>query len=182
MPPSRLIGIQPGDVLAVRTPSRIFGSIIRFGEALAGRPHRDDHVVIAHHSDDAGTQWGIEGRPGGVGWVDIATYDNRWLLNNAVQYKTPSQRQQVCDAAVALLGAPYDWAAIGMDALTALGFQRLWPSRDFGDRPPGHVVCSSFAAWLYRHVGLAEPSTRERWTTPGDWAQFMIDEGWLAPA
>jgi hypothetical protein len=179
VPPStRISGIQPGDVLAVATPPSVFGALIRLGAWLRHRPDHVDHVVVAHHRDAAGTLWGIEGRPGGVGWVDIAAYDNRWLVSNVTQPKTDGQRQQVCTAAAHLLGVAYDWVAIGMDAATALGFDHLWRAGDYGDRPPAHVVCSSLASWVYRQVGLAEPVGPLRYATPADWAQFMIDESW----
>jgi hypothetical protein len=177
-PSTHIVGIQPGDVLAVRTPPSVFGTLIRFGAWLHHQPDHVDHVVVAHHRDAAGTLWGVEGRPGGVGWVDIATYDNRWLVSNAAQYKTADQRRQVCTAAAHLLGVGYDWAAIGVDAVTAVGFDHLWRAGDFGGRPPAHVVCSSLASWVYRRVGLAEPVGPQRYSTPADWAAWMIEEGW----
>lgn len=173
-----LSAVNPGDVLAVRTRSRIFGPLIRLGEALAGRPHHDDHVVIVHHWDVAGTLWGIEGRPGGVGWVDVHTYDNPQLLSNAAQPKSSRQRDGVCAVAEGMLGVDYDWAAIGVDAEISLGLEHLWRLRDFGEATPGHVVCSSLAAWVYRKVGLRGPVGRMVTCTPGDWAQFMIGAGW----
>jgi hypothetical protein len=181
VPPSlspRLAQLQPGDVVAVRTPPSIFGWLIRLGAALRGRPWHVDHVVIVHHRDDTGRLWGIEGRPSGVGWVDLAAYDNRWMLSNADQPKTDIQRAQVCELAVDMLGTPYDWPAIIHDAAIALNLQRLWRSGDYGPRAPGHVVCSSLAAWLYHKVGLAAPRGLMSTCWPADWADFILRKGW----
>jgi hypothetical protein len=175
----RLAALQPGDVLAVRTPPTVFGLLIRFGAWLARKPNTVDHVAIVHHRDAAGILWAIEGRPGGVGWVDLAVYDNRWLVSNAAQPKTDGQREQICDAAVSLLGTGYDWTAIAADAAAVLDVDGLWRVRDYGDKAPGHVVCSSLAAWVYRKVGLAEPCGPAVTCTPGDWAAFCQAEGWI---
>ena len=180
MPPSTgLAQLLPGDVVAVRTPPSAFGWLIRLGAALRGRPHQVDHVAIVHHIDAAGTTWLIEGRPGGVGWADAREYDNRWLLSNSGQAKTDAQRQQICNLAEQLLGTPYDWSAIMQDAMDDIGADRLWRTRDFGARPPAHVVCSSLAVWIYRYVRLAAPAGPERWCQPSDWAAWMLACGWL---
>lgn len=170
--------VQPGDVLVVRTPPTIFGWLIRFGAALRGRPNLDDHVVIAHHLDDAGVLWGIEGRPGGVGWVDVAVYSGPYVFSNADQTKTQAQRAEVCELAKAALGTPYDWVAILDDAADTLGLGELWPCRDYGSQPPGHVVCSSLAAWIYGRVGLDHPAGAARWSTPSDWTDWILRRGW----
>lgn len=170
--------VAPGDVLAVQTGQSIGARLIRFGERLRGLPDHDDHIVIVHHQDPTGVWWGIEGRPGGVGWVDVARYGNRWLLTNADQAKTAKQRAQVCQLAETLLGTPYDWTAIAADAMHALGIETSLP--DFGADPPTHVVCSSLASWEYRRAGLAEPHMAARWVWPGDWARFMQQRAWAA--
>lgn len=172
--------LGPGDVLVVRTPDRrcwdrAASYLIRLGAALRDRPNLDNHVAVYHHTDAAGTPWGIEGRPGGVGWVDLRQYDNPWLLTNAAQPKTDAQRHLVCQAAVGLLGVGYDWAAIGMDTADALGLDHLWRvAEDWGAKPPGHVVCSSLAAWAYQHADLDRPPGRMMTTTPGDWSEFIL--------
>jgi hypothetical protein len=176
---SRLAVLQPGDVVCVRTPSKVFGPLIRFGAWLRGKPATVDHVAVVHHRDLAGILWAVEGRPGGVGWVDVTQYDNRWLVSNAAQPKTDEQRHQVCDFAEQSLRVPYDWSAILQDAMNALHVRDLWASRDYGDKPPGHVVCSSLAAWIYRRVGLAEPCGPARACEPCDWARFIADRAWL---
>lgn len=175
--------IQPGDVAVVRTPAhtwrhRIAGRLIRLGAALRDQANLNDHVIVAHHADTAGTLWAIEARPGGVGWVDVAEYVDGYLLSNADQPKTPEQRQQVCDAAEGLLGVSYDWAAIGMDAAEVFGLERLWRDHTWGDRPPAHIVCSALASWTYGRAGLAAPAPPWRTTTPGDWAEFVLLRRW----
>ena len=182
-----MLKVQPGDVLVVRTPAptwwdRTASRLIRLGAALRDRPNLDNHVAVMHHTDAAGTPWGIEGRPGGVGWVDLRPYDNPYLLTNAAQPKTDAQRHQVRQAAVGMLGVGYDWAAIGMDTADALGLDHLWRAHDWGNQPPAHVVCSSLGAWVYHHAGLAEPNTPMLTTTPGDWADWILRRGWERPA
>jgi hypothetical protein len=180
--PVTLPALLPGDVLIVRTTggwwARLIGRLIRFGAATRDQPNMDDHVAIVHHVDPAGTLWVIEGRPGGVGWASAQQYDNPYLLHNAEQPKTQDQRDEVCALAVGLLGTPYDWSAIVADGMAAIGAGTLWRSKDFGDGPPAHVVCSSLAAWLYHRVSLAEPDTTRRVTTPGDWADWVLRRGW----
>lgn len=175
--------IQPGDVLVVRTPAttwrhRIAGRLIRFGAALRDQANLNDHVIVAHHADTAGTLWAIEARPGGVGWVDVAELAEGHLLSNVDQPKTDVQRQQVCAAAEGLLGVGYDWAAIGMDVVEALSLERLWRDHPWGDRPPAHIVCSALASWTYARAGLAGPAAPWRTTTPGDWSEFVLTRGW----
>jgi hypothetical protein len=180
--PPRLAGLQPGDVVAVRTPPSVYGWLIRLGALLRGRPSMVDHVAIVHHIDAAGRMWGIEGRPGGVGWVDLQVYDNRWLLSTKDQPKTDAQRQRICELAVDMLGTPYDWPAIIHDAAIAFGLDRLWRSRDFGPHAPGHVVCSSLASWLYHSVGLACPTAPVETCWPADWADFILRKDWTRGA
>jgi hypothetical protein len=180
------VNLQPGDVIAVRTPpgrwwDRWASGLIRFGAALHGQDNLVDHVAIVHHTDPAGVLWGIEGRPGGVGWVEVARYDNRYLSSNAEQHKTDEQRAQVCLTAVGLLGTAYDWTAILGDAAAALRLNALWRERDPGDLAPGHVVCSSLAAWIYRKVGLTGPGSlggNVLYVTPADWAEYFLSHGW----
>jgi hypothetical protein len=172
--------VQPGDVLTVwdnRNPLPAW--LIRVGSWLSGHPGRADHVVMAHHIDDAGTQWGIEGRPGGVGWVDLATYPVV-TSTNADQPKTDEQREALCALAKGMLGTPYDWVGIAADAMMALYMHRLWLAKDFGDAAPAHVVCSSAWDWGYEHLGLASPGGTDgtRWTTPADWERWDLAAGW----
>jgi hypothetical protein len=44
---------------------------------------------------------------------------------------------------------------------------------------PGHVVCSSSAAWAYRVNGLAAPELGGgRFTEPADWDAFITEAPW----
>jgi hypothetical protein len=172
--------IGVADVLAVRTGG-IGGWAIRLGAQLRGLPHDDNHVVIAHHQDPAGVWWGLEGRPGGIGWVDLRRYlDSPATVTNAAQPRTDAQRAAIAADAVAMLGTAYDWPAVVHDALTDLDLADLW-SRDWnGKGAPGHIVCSSYAAWLYGRENLPRPDVTEggRWVQPGDWAAFDLAQGW----
>lgn len=168
-------GIQPGDVLAVRT-SGWPAVMIRLGAALAGKPNISNHVAIAHHWDAAGTLWAIEGRPGGVGWRDAADYlASPWTLSNVAQVKTDAQREVVIKTAVALLGTPYDWAAIVGDGLDDL---HLW--NPVAGAVHGEVACSSLAAYAYDKALLARPGGAERRVQPAGWTGFMLTRGWEA--
>lgn len=174
--------LQPGDVVAVRSTSRnfwqrLFARLIRFGAALEDKANLVNHIVIVHHRDAAGVLWGIEGRPGGVGWVDLAEYDNKYLASNTAEPKSANQREDICGYAMGLLGVAYDWLAIGVDATTAAHLTELWGDREWGDRPPAHVVCSSLADYVYDRVGLAHPGNG-RYTTPADWYELFLTNGW----
>ena len=165
--------LKPGDVLAVRTAG-LGSALIRVGEELSGKPGLENHVVVMHHWLD-GVPWGLEGRPGGVGWADLRGYlASGWTVNNCGQPGRGDQmRAVVADRAVALLGTRYDWAAIGGDALAALHV-RLWGLTFPHGLAPGEVVCSSFAAWLYEQAGWGRPDPgAERDVEPGDWQAFI---------
>ena len=175
--------VQPGDILAVRSPG--WGPrLIRFGaavrELLSGdpEPNLDNHIAVAHHTDQAGTLWVLEGRPGGVGWRDARDYlRSPWTVTNIGQPKTTAQRNTVCQGAVALIGSPYDWQAIAADAAGAFGLADVWHPAWAAGHVPGHVVCSSLAAYLYSKAGLAcPPGGRE--VTPSDWLDLILTHHW----
>ncbi len=177
---------QPGDVFLIRTRG-IFGLIIRFGEWLQRKPDMHSHVAVLHHID-GNVAWFLEGRPGGLGWrpekitgKHRGSYiASRWTRDNALQPKLPLQRQVVCAAMLGLLGAPYDWGAIAADAADALHLPEVWAK--WGGKMPGHVVCSSSAAWAYRQAKLPAPEIGGgRFTEPADWDAFMLRRGWEAP-
>ena len=174
--------LQSGDVIIVRTGggwlARVAARLIRLAAALRDQDDLINHVAVVHHTDAAGTLWAIEARPGGVGWVDVARYQNQYLLSTARQPKTDAQRQQVCAAAAGMLGIGYDWHAIGMDAAEMIGLNRLWQDHTWGDDPPAHVVCSALASWVYHRAGLDTPATPWRTTTPADWAEYVLAARW----
>lgn len=172
--------IGVGDVLVTREGHKLISGVIRLGAWLRGRPAGVNHVIVAHHTDAQGRLWGIEGRPGGVGWRDLtAVAADRHTHANTAQPRTEAQRYLVAVAAEKLLGTPYDWDAIRADARQAM---RLWTlAKDWGDaQTPGQVVCSSFSDWCYEQVGLPNPGGNKgtRFTTPGDWAEFITHEEW----
>lgn len=173
-------GVGPGTVLAVRTEN-IFGEAIRFGSALVDRPNVENHIAVVHHVNPDKTIWGIEGRPGGVGWVDCSRYLNAvYTLSNRNQPMTTQQRQAICGTMESVLGMAYDWPAIYQDALIDLHLPNLWAEK-WNNETPCHVVCSSLAAWAYNKNGLANPSEAGRTYTvdmrhvqPGDWTKFIL--------
>lgn len=171
----------PGDLLLVRTGG-LAGRLIRLGAALRDQVNLDNHVAVVHHVDQSGTVWAVEGRPGGVGWVDASHYLNsRWGLNNARQDKTDEQREAIAKVVVGMLGTPYDWEGIVADAMTAIDAQALWGQDWHGQGAPGHVVCSSLAAYAYDKVGLAWPREHSvRMTTPADWEDFVLTGNYSA--
>lgn len=169
-----MIAVLPGDVLVTRGGG-IAGTMIRLGAALAGKPNLSAHVAVVHHRDDAGTLWVVEGRPGGVGWRDARDYlASPWTLANGAQPKTPGQRDIIARSATAMLGTPYDWAAIVGDGLDDL---HLWDP--VGGVVQGHAVCSAVAACLYDKAGLPRPAGDERRVQPADWDTWCLTEGWV---
>lgn len=174
------MNIQPGDILVTRDVTW-WARLIRFGAAMRDEPDSWNHVIVASHVDAARTFWGIEARPGGVGWVDLAPWiNNRWTISNCDQPKTPQQRSQVVKVVTGMLGTPYDWAGIVADAMVAIDARRLWRLRDFGATgAPAHVVCSSLASWVYTQAGLTGPAAVAlRTVTPADWARFILRRDW----
>jgi len=136
-----------------------------------------------HHYTDR-VPWGVEGRPGGVGWVDLRpTLANKRTISNAAQPKSDEQRAALAAACEAILGKPYDWSAIFTDTLDAIGLKKLWNEDWNNQGVPGHVVCSSAAALVYRQCELARPKVgHERYVSPSDWGDFIYDEAWKKAA
>lgn len=172
-----------GDVLVTREGPWFVSAAIRLGARIARLPAACNHAIIVHHQDENGVMWGIEGKPGGVGWRDL-TGPLSWELTNAnnEQPKTDEQRFLIAAAAESLFATPYDWAAIAEHTREALTLWKTFPSlpewRD--GESPAHVVCSSFADWSYEKVGLSNPGGDKltRMTTPGHWDRFMMNKEW----
>lgn len=175
--------LQIGDVVAVRNNSFV-AMMIRLGSAFLDRPNLSNHIAVVHHVTEnpngTSTLWGIEGKPGGVGWIDMTGYINsKWTLSNADQPKTDAQRALVCSTMEGMLGTAYDWAAIASDLLEAMHIPALFGENWNGKGSPGHVVCSSVAAYAYNQSGLKYPKLdTERRCSPGDWDEFIITRAW----
>jgi len=169
--------LRPGDVLAVRGGG-LAGNLIRLGQALAGKPNVSGHVAVMHHWN-GNVPWGLEGRPAGVGWVDLRAYiGNGWTLNNCAQPgRGDAARAMVARDAEAMIGTAYDWQAIADDTLRAFHMDDLF-SKTIDGTVPGHVVCSSYAAFLYERAGWAHPVVPDRDCEPGDWDTWIITNGW----
>ena len=175
--------IGPGDVLAVRSTGWT-SRLIRLGAALLDRPNTVNHIAIVSHLDGNHRWQAIEARPGGVGWVDATRYlNNPWTVSNAEQPKDLEQRNDVVRAAKAMLGTPYDWVGIGLDAMHAIHAPEQYETASIAGQPsPHHVVCSSLAAWVYEQVGLGGPvGASWRTVTPGDWARYITLKLWARP-
>jgi hypothetical protein len=182
------INPQPGMVLCVRT-NGTSDELIRFGAALLDEDDLENHVAVLDHitpdpKGGVGTWWAIEGRPGGVGWVDASAYlSSPWTISNQGQKLTDEQQQDICKTMQALIGTPYDWEAIeeaGMRDLhmTSLHLPELWSEKWHGVAP-GHVICSSAAVWGYMKNGADYPKNIDQaHVQPADWSDFIILNGY----
>lgn len=174
--------LGPGDVLLTRGRGWV-ARLIRLAAASSGKPSTDNHIAVLHHRDDAGTWWAIEGRPDGIGWADARPYlADRYTLTNVGQPKTDRQRRLIAAHAESMLGVTYDWRAVITDILMVAHLDTL-TNTSWRDRAsPGHLVCSSLAAFLYGQVGLDRPSAHKpRYTTPADWEAFIDRRGYSRP-
>lgn len=169
--------LKPGDVLAVRGDGLAAG-LIRVGEELTGKPGLENHVAIFHHWT-GDVPWGLEGKPGGVGWADLRGYAaSPYTLDNCAQPgRTDAVRAQVAAEAQHMLGTAYDWAAIADDTLRAFRMDDLF-GQTVNGVVPGHVVCSSYAAFLYDLYGWDRPGVPDRDCEPADWAALIMARGW----
>ena len=170
------MALDAGDVLCTRSGG-LASTLIRLGQAFRGKPNIVNHVAIVHHLDAKGEWVCVEGRPGGVGWAPARKYlDSPWTLTNAGQPKTPEQRAGVVARCEALIGRPYDWGGIALDAAQAVGIDL--PSRWTGTWDAAQVVCSSLAAYAYDKGALSRPAGALRTITPGDWADFILSRNY----
>ena len=173
--------LAPGDLL-ICDGTADTSKLIEVGAILVGDPAAS-HVCGYHHTDANGIPWGIEGRPGGVGWRDIRDYDrDPRTVTNAAQPKTGTQRQIITEWGVKLLHTAYDWkGGIAQDADAALGLPPLPWHEDATGKVPGHAVCSSLWAWIYSwRAMIPAPKPPAQWetTTPGMWSEFVAERGW----
>lgn len=174
--------LDVGDVICTRSDTRQ-SAWIRFQAAVMGRPNTVNHVAIYMGPGSDEVPRVIEARPGGVGWRDAASYlEDYWTIDNSEQPKTARHREKIGNAALALLGTPYDWVGIGQNAMEAIHAPDIYRHKRWKDgKSPDHVVCSSLADWVYAEAGLANPGKTDRGdalTTPGDWAEFIVTKAW----
>ena len=186
-----LAALKPGDVLVIRTPDQA-GWWIRRRALMLKYPWQPwrwlsdkatlvNHVALYTHTDEAGQRRGLEGRPGGFGWVNLAGYlADPATVANSGQPKTDEQRGKIVTLATTMVGIPYDWRAILAFAGGAAGLRfnaAEWPE----DGVPSHVVCSSALDYVYEAVGLPNPGgyTKTRGTDPQDWEEFVVRKLWL---
>lgn len=170
--------LHPGDVIVIAGPG-IGGWLIRLAAFLRNKPSMANHVALVHHVAD-GKPWVVEAEANGVRMADGSGYLTKpwvkYLVSNHRQPKTDEQRAEIVKVAESMLKTPYDFAAIAEDALNVFhidGPAQQWAKGD----TPASVVCSSLAAWVYTRVGLDAP-TEGRWTSPADWRQFCIVNGY----
>jgi hypothetical protein len=172
--------LKPADILVVRTTDTP-GEVIRVVEELSGAPGLGNHVAFMHHWD-GDVPWGLEGKPGGVGWRDLRDYlADPFTLNNCLQPGRPdADRALAARDAEGLLGTKYDWAAIlgdGFDDLSVKIWNQDWPH----GKPPGEVVCSSFGAYVYAKRTWTHPDLgHERFCQPSGWTRMIIANRWHA--
>lgn len=178
-PPTPLL--RPGTVFVTRS-SGWAARLIRLGAALLGKPNLHNHVALYHHTTD-GVPWGIEGRPGGVGWVDMRRYlkDKHTIDNRDQPDLSRSDGAAIAASMEALLGTKYDWVAITDATRAALHLPDLWREDWHGQGVPGQMVCSSAAAYFYGTHGFARPGNGdERHVKPADWTEHILLKQWAA--
>lgn len=174
--------LKPATVLVMSGSPYLPEQAIEIGAIIDGEPAAE-HVAIVHHTGPAGVLWGLEGRPGGVGWVDCAKYvEHPMTIANTGQPLTDEVRMGIAVIMEAMLGTPYDWAAIIEDGGQILprkfGLPDIWHEKVDG-KLPGHIVCSSLAAYGYDRKAQPCPSPNDyRHVTPADWAKFIIENNY----
>lgn len=175
-----LYDVRAGDVMVVYD-STLPGWFIRLSAWLRHRPAGWNHIVLVGEIDEAGNRWGMEARPGGVGYVDphsMKRYLNsRKTIHNALQPKTDDQRNRIVSLGRALFKTSYDWNTIEREGFESIGWN-VWAPDPITEVIPVHVICSSYIAWIYEHIGIRHPGTTMD-VTPADWAEFILDRAWI---
>ncbi|HEY2060051.1 MAG TPA: hypothetical protein VGH57_16905 [Amycolatopsis sp.] len=169
--------LKPGDVLAVRGTA-LADEAIRVGQELDGKPGLDNHIAVMHHWT-GDVPWGLEGKPGGVGWADLRGYiTSPYTMDNCAQPgRDAKERDLLAKDAELMIGTSYDWAAIADDTLRAFHMGDLF-AKTIDGTVPGHVVCSSYAAFLYERAGWERPMVPDRDCEPADWDALIMTRGW----
>lgn len=181
MPNLDIATLKPGDVVIVEMGSWYLRAMIWIQAVFTGRAkyRRDGHVIVVSHKDDAGRLWGIEARPGGIGWADLTYRSGQYGLSNAEQPKSDDDRYVIVETMKSLLGSKYDYLAYVTLALQMVGVNENW--QDYkGDKVPAHFICSAVADYVYEERKLANPGSYKitRFTTPAEWASFVDHKEW----
>lgn len=185
--------LRPGDVIVVRTPGGVASGAwwIRRRAVMKRYPWQPwkwpsdppglyNHVAMYTHDDETGRPRGLEGRPSGFGWCNLAKYaDDPDAVANIGQPRTSEDRLWLVQQARDMIGIAYDWAAVLGFACDAAGFgftAAEWPD----DGLPSQVVCSSAIDALYEGRGLASPggTAVTRATSPQEWFSFIAGQQW----
>jgi hypothetical protein len=173
--------LKSGDVVIVEMGIWIIRVLIWIQALFSGnfKYRKGGHVIVVSHVDEAGRLWGIEGRPGGVGWTDLSKRNGQFGLSNVEQIKTDEQREIIVGTMKQLLGARYDYEAYLDIALATVGITAQWTDYN-GEDVPIQFICSAVADYVYEEVGLANPGGAEltRYVTPALWAKFCTTKEW----
>lgn len=181
MPNLDLKTLKPGDVIVTEMGVWIIRILIWIQAILTGKSkyRQSGHIIVFTHVDTEGRYWGIEGRPGGVGWAQLDKRSGKWALTNVDQPKDAAQRSKIVETMKELIGTKYDYSAYVAIALQTVGITTEWT--DFkGNQVPTHVICSAVADYVYEDVGLDNPGGYRitRFTTPAEWAEFVDKREW----
>jgi len=173
--------LKPGDVVIVEMGIWIVRVLIWIQAVFTGRAKysKNGHVIVVSHRDAEGRLWGIEGRPGGIGWALMDKRAGKYGISNAEQPKSDQDRVYIVETMKGLLGTKYDYLAYLDIALQTLGITQEW--KDFqGNDVPVHFICSAVADYVYEDRGLANPGGLKvtRYTTPAEWAEFIDKKEW----
>lgn len=173
--------LQPGDVVVTEMGIWIIRLLIWIQAVFTGlaKYRKGGHIIVVSHRDAEGRLWGIEGRPGGIGWTLMDKRNGQWGMANVDQPKTEEQRTKIVAVMTELLGSKYDYEAYLNIAFATLGITKNWT--DYKDNDvPIHFICSAVADYVYEDVGLLNPGGLEvtRFTTPAQWAEFIGEKQW----
>jgi len=173
--------LEPGDVVIVEMGIWIVRVLIWIQAVLSGRSkyRQSGHVIVVSHRDNEGRLWGIEGRPGGIGWADLDKRNGKWGISNHDQPKDAEVKVKVVQAMVALLGTKYDYPAYLKIAMDTVGITPYWTDWNDNDVPTSYI-CSAVADQIYEQYCLPNPGGMKvtRFTTPAEWAEFIDKRQW----
>jgi hypothetical protein len=173
--------LKPGDVVIVEMGIWIIRVLIWLQAVFTGNAKysQNGHVIVVSHRDSEGRLWGIEGRPGGIGWVEMDKRNGKYGISNSEQPKSDEDRIFVVKLMNELIGHHYDYGAYIEIALQTLGISPLWTDWK-NDDVPVHYICSAVADYAYEKRNLPNPDGFDvtRYTTPAQWARFIDEKQW----